>query len=487
MPDGDKQENTGEENFEQMLKESLESRDNFTTGDRVTGTVVFITGDSVFLNISGKSEAVIEIGELTGDDGALTVKKGDTVTAFVVSTGGGEIRLTTSIGRGAVTPELMLTAYRHEIPVTGTVIATVKGGYTVSVSGVQCFCPVSQIDRRPSNNPADYLNKSFSFKVTQYGERGRNIILSRRDLMEMVRERRQQELTESVKVGDEISGTISSVQSFGLIVDLGGVEALIPKSELSWGRGAGTAGFRPGDRIAGKILEFDGSGRMVLSHRQTRPEPWSRVGAYRAGQSVNGRVVNIIKGGAFIELEDGIEGYLPVSRMSLVKKVSRPEDVLAVNDTVNVKILEIRPGEKKMLLELITSEADPWQAADAGFADEVHIGVIEAAKPNGLTVRLANGMVGFVPKGDLIRNKGDIPSAYAVGTELKVAVKDIIREERRLVLSERGAEQKQESREFKAFMSEQGGDAAGSSSLGNLFKDKFREIQGKLKDGKQDR
>lgn len=484
MPDVKKPDNPGEEDFEQMLKESLESRDNFTTGDRVTGTVVFITGDSVFLNISGKSEAIIEIGELTGSDGELSVKKGDTVTAFVVSTGGGEIRLTTSIGRGAVSPELMLTAYRHEIPVTGTVIATVKGGYTVSVSGVQCFCPISQIDRRPSDNPADYLNKSFTFKVSQYGERGRNIILSRRELLDQVRERRQQELSGSAKVGDEISGTVTSVQSYGLVVDLDGVEAFMPKSELSWGRGYDMKKFNPGDRIAGKILEFDGKGRMVLSHKQTLPEPWSRIGSYREGQSVNGRVVNIIKSGAFIELEEGIEGFLPVSRMSLVKKVNKPEDVVAVNSPVTVKIIEIRASEKKLLLELVTSEADPWQVPGDAFAEEVHTGVIEASKPNGLTLRLANGMVGYVPKGELIRNKGDIPSSYTVGTEIKVAVKDFSREGRKLVLSERGAAQKQESREFKTYMNEQGGAAGGDSSLGNLFKDKFKEIQGRIKDGR---
>jgi small subunit ribosomal protein S1 len=485
MPDARKPENPGEDSFEKLLNESLDSRDNFTPGDKVTGSVVFITRDSVFLNISGKSEAVIDLSEFAGADGVADIKKGDQVTAFVVSTGGGEIRLTTSIGRGTVSTELMYTAYQHEIPVTGTVIGTVKGGYTVSVGGVQCFCPGSQIDRRSSGNDSDYLNKSFAFNVTQYGERGRNIILSRRELMDQRREQRQQELAGSLKPGDEISGTITSVQSFGLIVDLDGIEALIPKTELSWGRGSDLKRFHPGDRISGRLLESDGKDRLVLSHRQTLPEPWSRIGAYREGQEVNGRVVNIIKSGAFIEIEEGIEGYIPLSRMSLVKKVNRPEDILALNDTVNVKILEIKPGDKKILLELITSEADPWKASDGGFADEVHVGTIEASRPNGVTLRLANGMVGFIPKGDLIKNKGDIPSAYPVGIEMKVAIKDMDREGRKLILSERGAAQKQESREFSAYMNEQGPAPAETSSLGNLFKDKFREIQGKIKDGRQ--
>ncbi len=485
MPDVTKPEDREEENFEKLFEESLVSRDNFAAGDRVTGTVVFIHGDSVFLNISGKSEAVIDLAEFKDDEGRVEVQKGDQVVAYIVSTRGGEIRLTTSIGRGTVTPELLHTAYRGEIPVTGTVVAAVKGGFTVSVSGVHCFCPASQIDRGHSGNQEDYLGKQFSFRVTQYGEKGRNIVLSRRILLDQLREQRQQELTESTGVGDEISGTIKSVRNFGVIVDLDGVEALVPKTELSWGRSPDLTRFRPGDRISGKVLEFEGKGRIVLSHRQTRPEPWARISGYGEGREVRGRVVNIIKSGAFIEIEEGLEGFLPVSRMSLVKKVNRPEDIVAVNDEVTVRIVEIRTGEKKMLLELITDEADPWQSSDDSFAEEVHTAVIEQSKPNGLTLRLAGGMAGFAPKGELIKNRGDIPSAYPTGSEIKVAVKDFSRGERKLVLSEREAARKQESKEYNTYLKEQS--PGGESTLGNLFRDKFKEIQGKIKDDRHDR
>ena len=486
MPDIINPDGSDNENFEKLLKESLESRDNFTTGDQVTGTVVFITGDTVFINVSGKSEALIDASEFMDDRGDLTIKKGDTLTAYVVSTGGGEIRLTTSIGHGVVSPELLNTAYRHEIPVNGTVIASIKGGFTVSVSGVQCFCPASQIDRRYSGEPSDYLNKSFSFKVTQFSERGRNIVLSRRDFLDRQRDERRIELDGTVREGDTISGTIVSVQNYGVVVDLDGLEAFIPRTELTWGRGQDLSRFKPGDRIDGIILELNSKGRMVLSHRQLTPEPWTRAGNYSPEQGVNGRVVNIIKSGAFIEIEEGIEGFLPVSRMSLIKKIARPEDCVALNDIVNVKIIEIKPAEKRMLLELVTNEADPWQVRDDSFIDEVFMGVIESAKPNGLTLRLPNGMQGYVPKRELLRDKGDIPSTYPVGGEIKISVKEINRGERKLILSERGASQKIESKEFSSYMRDQNTETGESSTLGNLFKDKFSEIKGKIKSDRKD-
>ncbi len=486
MPDITNPDTTDSESFEKLLQESLESRDNFTTGDQVTGKVVFITGDTVFLNVSGKSEALIDASEFIDDKGNLTIKKGDTLTAYVVSTGGGEIRLTTSIGGGVVSPELLNTAYRHEIPVTGTVIAAIKGGFTVSVSGVQCFCPASQIDRRFSGDNSDYLNKSFTFRVTQFSERGRNIVLSRRDYLEQRQDERRTELDATTREGDTISGTIVSVQSFGVVVDLDGLEAFIPRTELTWGRVPDLSKFKPGEKISGKILELNSRGRMVLSHRQLTPEPWSRIGNYSAGQSLNGRVVNIIKSGAFIEIEEGIEGYIPLSRMSLTKKISRPEDALTLNSTVNVKIVEINRDERKILLELVTSEADPWQVVDDSLADDVFLAVIETSKPNGLTLRLQNGMLGYAPKGELIKDKGDIPSSYPVGGEIRVAVKDINRAERKLILTEKGASGKIESKEFSTYMNGQNTDAGAGSSLGNLFKDKFSEIKGKIKSDRQD-
>lgn len=484
MPDNNASHDIQDESFEKMLEQTLKPHNQFSVGDRVRGTIVFISSDSVFVNISGKSEAVIDTSELLDKNGNLTIQKGDEISAYVVSTSAGEIRLTTSIGHGTATPELMKTAYREHIPITGNVTASVKGGFSVSVAGINCFCPISQIDRKISDNPNDYLNKSFQFLIMEYAERGRNIVVSRRALLDKIYEQRKKELSRSVKVGDTIAGTITSLQKFGVTVDLDGVEAFIPKSELSWSRQPDLSGFREGERISCKILEFDENGRMVLSHKQMLPEPWLKIDAFAEGQCVNGRVVNIIKNGAFVEIEEGIEGFLPVHRMSLVKKVTKPEDVLKINETVQVKILEIRKSEKKMLLELVTDEADPWLAEASSFEREVHSAVIESSRANGLVLRLENGMEGFAPKGELLKNRGDIPTQYPTGSIIKVAVKEFSPQERKLILSERGAVSLQESNEFQAYRGDHSQEA-NSSTLGSIFKDRFSEIQNKIKSGRQ--
>lgn len=476
--------NSQEESFEKMLEQSLKPQSQFTVGDHVSGKVVFISGDYVFVNISGKSEAVIETSELRDKNGHLSVSKGDEISAYVVSTSGGEIRLTTSIGQGTATPELLRTAFRDQIPVTGHVSASLKGGFSVSVSGINCFCPISQIDRKVSDTPDDYLYKSFQFLIVEYAERGRNIVLSRRALLDKIFEERKEKLLKSVKVGDTIAGTITSLHKYGVTVDLDGIEAFIPKSEISWSRQPDLSRLKAGEKITAKILEFDESGRMVLSRKQMLPDPWLDVDKFSEVQCVNGRVVNIIKNGAFVEIEDGIEGFLPVNRMSLVKKINKPEDILTLNETIQVKILEIRKSEKKMLLELITDEADPWISDESSFLTTIHLATIESSRPNGLTLRLENGMEGFVPKSELLKNRGDIPSQYPTGSSIKVAVKEFSRQERKLVLSERGAISLQESNEFHAYQGKLTQEAD-SSTLGSIFKDRFSDIQKKIKNGRQ--
>ncbi len=177
-----------QESFSALLEESLKGSDNYSIGDEVRGKVVFITGDSVFIDMAGKSEAIIDKKEFLDSRGNLGVKLADMVRAYVVSLRRGEISLTTSIGRGPVSPELIETARIHGIPVEGTVVSTTNGGYRISISGIDCFCPFSQIDIKSPSKPESLIGKTMSFKVTQVTEKGRNIVLSRRALMEETRQ-----------------------------------------------------------------------------------------------------------------------------------------------------------------------------------------------------------------------------------------------------------------------------------------------------------
>jgi len=233
---------TGGIDFEKMLEDSLNRNDSFSPGDKVTGKVVFISEENVFVDISGKSEAVIDLSEFRDDD-KITVSTGDEIEGYIVSTSGGEIMLTTKLGKGGIKPELIEMAYHNSIPVFGTVIGSSKGGYTVSISGTRCFCPFSQIDIKSPDDPGDIINKSFEFRIIQYGERGKNIVLSRKALLEEERNDSIIRLKKSLKIGDIINGTIISIRDFGLFIDIGGIEGLVPKSEISWSRYGSTDEF----------------------------------------------------------------------------------------------------------------------------------------------------------------------------------------------------------------------------------------------------
>jgi small subunit ribosomal protein S1 len=210
------------------------------------------------------------------------------------------------------------------------------------------------------------------------------------------------------------------------------------------------------------------------------PEPWKRIEEYDIGQSVNGTVVNIIKKGAFVEIEPGLEGYIPLSKMSLIRRVNKPDEVLSIGDTVTIKIIAINTEEKKILLQLLTDEPDPWLSPTDALMEKINIAMIESTGSSGLSVRLQNGMAGFVPAGELTIKKGDdIQKAYPAGKEIKVAVKDIIVDERKLILSERRASKVKEMEEYKEYIeaSAEGGD---NTTLGNVFRDKFDEIKKKM-------
>ncbi|HNR87077.1 MAG TPA: S1 RNA-binding domain-containing protein [Spirochaetota bacterium] len=470
-----------EEDFAALFERSFVKRDNFSVGDRVSGTVSLVTQETVFVDISGKSEAAVSASEFLDNDGKITLKRGDTLDAYIVEFKKGEILLTTCIGRGSASPGLLHTAQSSKIPVEGTVQGVVKGGYSVSVGGLPCFCPFSQIDVKSPANPESLIGRRLQFRITQFGEKGRNIVLSRRTLIEETRQEQEERLRETLREGDVITGTVVSAAEFGIFVDIGGVEALVPKSELSWARAASPRDFTVGSAVTVKVLSIDWDAKkFLLSIKQLSPEPWERISNYTEGQSVTGRIVNIIRSGAFVELEPGLEGYLPVSRMSLTKRVEKPEDAVSAGATVTVRISEINRKDRKILLDLVTGEADPWLTPAAELEGSVHTGTIESIMRSGLIVRLPNGMTGMVPGSELLAPKGaDLQKAYAVGSDINVAVIEANTGERKLRLSEQKAVTLKEREELREFMSKEQS-AEGANTIGSLFKDRLEGLKKNL-------
>ena len=459
-----------------MLEESLDRTDDFVVGDSVTGVVVQIDDENIFVDISGKSEAVMAAAEFRAKDNQLTIKVGDRVKAHVVSTSHGEIQLTSSIGKGAANPELLKTAYSFNIPVHGTITAVIKGGYSVSVSGIKCFCPFSQIGIQSPETPESLIEQSCEFSIIEYAEKGKNIILSRRILLEEQIKEQEQHLKETLKEGDTVTGSVTSVKKFGIFIDLDGVEALVPRSELSRSRLVDISNFSRGETVTARVKSIDWeNGRITLSIQDMTPDPWDTISRYNEGDDIQGTVVNIIKNGAFVEIEPGLEGFLHISRMNLLKKVTRPEDIVSVGDTLRIKITDIKTDERKIALDIIGEGASPWDNSEKSFSD-THTGTVEAIKPQGINVRLDNGMLGFVPRRELhIPSNSDIQNRYSAGNEINVAVIEIDTDKKKLILSEKKFLEMKEKKEYTYYKEKHG--SGEGSTLGDLFKDKFNELQ----------
>jgi small subunit ribosomal protein S1 len=471
--------NSNEESFAEMFEHSVSRRDDFIVGSRVEGTIVYISGGNAFVDIQGKSEAVIDINEFRNADGVATVSVGDTIGAYVASLSAGEIHLTTGVGMGPVSPAVMEMAFRESIPVYGVVQEVVKGGYSISVGGIRCFCPFSHIDSRPPADRDELTGKSLTFKIIEYRERGKNIILSRSVLLEEKRKRAEDSLKKTLKQGDAVSGTVTGVRPFGVFVDIEGFDALIPKSELSRSRFSDTGQFRYGETVKAAVKSIDWDAKKItLSIKDLLPDPWEDIDKYEVGQTINGRVVNIIKNGAFVEIEPGMDGFIPVSRMSYVKKINKPEEAVAQGSWITATITGINRGERKISLELVSDEDDPWKE-QGNLTGQVGMVSVESHTPSGLRVRLQNGMSGFIPRSELkARTDAEIQRRYTPGMQIQAAVLSIIRENRKLVLSEARAQEMEDSKDFENFIKKES--PSQTATLGDMLVGKFKDIREKM-------
>ena len=266
-----------EEDFAQLFEESTKTSQRFEPGQKIKSRVAGISGDFAYLDIGGKSEAVIDLKEFLNENGECTIKEGDEVESFFVSYENGLKKFTTLI-RGYSTLSLngIRDAYEAHIPISGKVTVELKGGFEVQVGKVRCFCPFSQIDLRGTREAQSYIGQRFSFMVLEYKENGRNIILSRRVLLEEDQENQRKVFRESLTPGMDITGKVKSIQKFGVFVDIGGIDGLIPLSELSWNKGEKPADlFNINDEVTVRIINIEWEReRITLSLKAILPDPF---------------------------------------------------------------------------------------------------------------------------------------------------------------------------------------------------------------------
>ena len=342
--------------FAEMFEESYATPKRFSVGERVEAMVVKISPEWIFIDLGAKSEGYIDKKEFLDDAGNLTVKEGDTVTAYFLSSRHSERLFTTKLVARKSVDEFLLSAYTNAIPLEATVEKELKGGFSVKISAsASGFCPYSQMDRRRIENAADYVGKKFDFVVIEYGENGRKIILSRRPLLEKIEQEKKSALKDSLQKGMSVQGIVTSVRDFGAFVDIGGVQALLPVSEMTWGRVEDTRSlYKPGDTIEAVIINLDWENdRVTLSFKDTLPDPWDDVvRKYAEGSIQKGKVSRLTDFGAFVTLEAGVDGLLHISKLGKGKKIKHAQDVLSKDREIAVKIEKIDRDNKKISLAL---------------------------------------------------------------------------------------------------------------------------------------
>ena len=350
-----------EQSFAELFEKSEQKPVWLKPGEKVEARIVKISPDWVFLDLGGKNEGYLDRKELLNEEGELTVREGDTIRAYFLSSRQDEKLFTTKIGPGDAGRIYLEDAWRNGIPVEGLVEKEVKGGFEIRISGtIRGFCPFSQMGLGRIGTPADYTGKRLQFIITEYGERGRNVILSNRVILERERQEKRAEMMRSLQEGQIVRGKVVSLQKFGAFVDIGGMQGLLPMSEIGWGRIENiNDALKIDEEVEVAVLKIDREkDRISLSLKKLLADPWEKVeSAYPEGSVHSGRVVRLTKFGAFIALEPGIDGLLHISRMGAGKRVSHAGEVLKDGQDIEVKIEKVDRAAKRLSLLLAEHDA----------------------------------------------------------------------------------------------------------------------------------
>ncbi|WP_028584636.1 30S ribosomal protein S1 [Desulfogranum mediterraneum] len=342
-----------DEKFTDLFQAKAVTRPSLKPGDRVQAVIAAINGESIFLDVGVKSEGILNSGELRNDEGEIPHAVGDTIEVFLLSARGGEMVFTTKIGSGQASAEELENAFHAGIPVEGKVTGEVKGGFSVQVAGQRGFCPYSQMGIRRVDEPELYLEQTLSFKIIEFGNRGKNIILSARAILEEQRALEREKLVETLEEGMTVNGTVTSIRDFGAFVDIGGVDGLIPISELAWGQTDKVEDVvQLGQEVEVMVKRLDWeSDKISLSLRAALANPWDEVGEkYPLGSTHLGRVSRLADFGAFITLEPGIDGLLHISKLGSGRRINHPREVLEAGQELTIKIDAIDQDQQRISL-----------------------------------------------------------------------------------------------------------------------------------------
>jgi small subunit ribosomal protein S1 len=428
----------GEEEFKELYEESLKT---FQEGEVVKGRIVSIDKDYVMVDIGYKSEGRIPLQEFLSATGEITAKTGETVDVLIEKRDDeeGDILLSKDRAAKILVWDEISRIYREDGVIEGKIAGKVKGGLTVDI-GLPAFLPGSQIDLQPVRDMDSLLGSTFAFKILKYNKKRNNVVLSRRVLLEKEREEQRSTILNTIENDQVLEGVVKNITDYGVFVDLGGIDGLLHVTDMSWGRATHPSElFKVGDTINVKVMNFDRERhRVSLGLKQLHPDPWTTVTErYPIGARVTGKIVNLTDYGAFVELENGVEGLIHVSEMSWTQKVKHPSKIVSVGEVVEAIVLSVDADKKRISLGMKQVEPNPWDV----IAEKYPVGtIIEGKIKNitdfGLFIGIDEGIDGLVHISDISWTKRlKHPSEmYKKGQEVQAKVLHIEKEQERFSL-----------------------------------------------------
>jgi small subunit ribosomal protein S1 len=429
------------ESMENAMNFYEESFKRFAEGEVVTGHIISIDKDHVLVDIGYKSEGQIRIQEFKDEDGNTAAKVGDAVEVMVEWWDEEEERVVLSKEKAANIKiwDAIKKSYDEDGTVEGVISNRVKGGFSVDI-GVQAFLPGSQADLRPIRNLDELVGKTFEFKILKYNRKRSNIVLSRRAILEKEREEKRATTLASIQEDMVVDGIVKNITDYGVFIDLGGVDGLLHITDISWGRVKHPSElFSVGDPIKTKILSFDQEKeRVSLGMKQLSADPWSIAAEkYAVNSRVTGVVVSLTDYGAFVELEEGIEGLIHVSEMSWTRKIRHPSKVVSVGEEVEAVVLDIKPENRRISLGMKQVVPNPWDVIAEKYPLGTTIeGKIKNITDFGLFIGIDEGIDGLVHISDIswIKRIKHPSELFKKGDVVQAIVLDIEKESERFSL-----------------------------------------------------
>ena len=380
-------------------------------GEIVRGRVVKIKQGEVVVDIGYKSEGLLPIQQVTGYDGEVKIKPGDEIDVFVerLEDSSGYVALSREKAERMLVWDRIEAAYKADEAINGRVVERVKGGLAVDVGGVKAFLPGSLIDTKPVKNLDAMRGHEMKFKIVSFDKKRSNIVLSRRALVEVEQAAQKQETFGRLEEGKLTHGVVKNITDYGVFVDLGGVDGLLHITDISWGRvNHPSEYFNVGDEIEVVVLKFDPAAeRVSLGYKQKSQDPWTDVvQRYPLGSRVHGKVVSLTDYGAFVELEEGVEGLVHVSEMSWTKKVRNPSKLLSIGEAIEAVVSDVNVANRRISLSLKALEQNPWDT----IGERYPVGAVITGKVRNLTdfgafVEVEEGIDGLIHISDMSWNR----------------------------------------------------------------------------------